>query len=1632
MSSISEKLDQLSPLQRAVYALKETRGKLERLEQAQTEPIAIVGMGCRFPGGANDPESFWQILHNGIDTIKEVPASRWDIDVYHDPNPETPGKMYVRQGGFLEVGLDEFDAEFFGLAPREAVSMDPQQRLLLEVSWEALENAAIAPNKLAGSSTGVFVGMSANDYAQRTMFDVPSVIDVYTATGNALNAAAGRLSYILGLQGPSMVIDTACSSSLVAVHLACQSLRTQDCQLAIAGGVNLILSPQATIAMSKLRALAADGRCKTFDATADGYGRGEGCGMVVLKCLSKAIADGDRILAVIRGSAVNQDGRSSGLTVPNGLAQQQVIRAALANAKVEPEEISYVEAHGTGTPLGDPVELKALDSVLGKGGSAEQSLMVGSVKTNIGHLEAAAGIAGLIKVVLAMQHQEIPPHLHLKELNPHIVAQQNSVVIPTEPVSWQQNPERQRLAGISSFGFTGTNAHVVLEEAPVKESTPTTTDRPLHLLTLSAKSETALQTMAADMTDYLAQHQETSLADFCFTANTGRAHFDHRAAVVADSLEEIGQQLAAIAARKERELLPISQPKIAFLFTGQGSQYIGMGRQLYDTQPTFRKALEHCDAILRSYLDWSLLEILYADTHSSNGELNETAYTQPALFALEYALAKLWQSWGIEPDAVIGHSVGEYIAACIAGVFSLEDGLKLVAERGKLMQALPANGQMAAVFTDEATIARAIEPYGSRVAIAAINSPKNTVISGEYDAVEALLQQLKEGGTEFHRLQVSHPFHSPLMEPILTEFASVASEVTYCAPQLELISNVTGLLAEKEIAASYWCHHIQKPVRFATGIKTLRDRGYQIFVEIGPHPVLSGMGRQCSPEESVVWLPSLRRGQSDWQQLLLSLKSLYEYGVEVDWSGFERDYQRNRLSLPTYPFQRQRYWLAPVERQPLRTVVSSSKINHPFLGQRLHSPLQQIQFESQFSLDLLPLVRDHRLGGIPFLNAVIYLEMALAGAREEFGKAVHLIEDVFISHPLTLSEEEKRSVQLILEPLGSDKASFQIFSLTNSEADEQTNWILHASGKLGLGEIEIARLTQKPAYFENPKGEYQQEFSRSQFYQLIEETGGYLGPSCQWVERIWVGDEKAFAKIDPPQTASETDEGYQLPLGVIDAGTQLLIGILLDLIDEPIVMVGIESFRFYGYSPKQLWSDACIQLYDNNQTITANIRIFDEAGQLVAEFINVQLRHIEREALLNACQGKQTKALAIVKGSLSREQILAAASEKHQSMLEIYLIEELAKALQLPPSKLNPQQSLTSLLDSLIIFELKKQIEVDLQVVVSTTKFFEETSIAELAAVLLELLALNSKVLSKTEKALKNASQKAGSLSQENDSTEIVSTKPVQAVDSSLGFQEVKIHSVAATVPQENLWIASPQVNNQACIRLFCFPYAGAGASMFNSWTEFLPAKIQICPIQLPARESRWGEPPATRLKPLIQTLAPLLKPELDIPFAFFGHSLGALLAFELAREFRRQNGPAPVHLFVSSSSPPQLPNRSRPIHRLPEPQFIEELKRLKGIPEEILQDSELMQLFLPTLRADFAILETYFYVSEEPLDCPISTFGGLEDDKVNREVLTAWQEQTSSDFTMQMFPGDHFFLRSEGRALVQSISKKLLSSLEG
>ncbi|MET9359920.1 type I polyketide synthase [Streptomyces sp. NPDC006632] len=904
--------------------LRGALARIEELEAAVDEaresssrpgPVAIVGMGCRFPG-AEGPDAYWKLLSEGRDAVTEVPADRWDIDAYYDPDPDAPGKMSTRHGGFID-GLTQFDASLFGISAREAASIDPQQRLLMEVSWEAFEHAGM-PVKSLPARTGVFVGISNVDYREAMVSGGAESLDGYFSSGSTTSTASGRLSYFLGLTGPSLSVDTACSSSAVSVHLAVMNLRSGACDMALAGGVNQIVTPHETISLSKGRMMSPDGRCKPFDAEANGYVRAEGCGMIVLKRLEDARRDGDRILAVIRGSATNQDGHRSGLTVPHGPSQQDVVRRALQDSGIGPEEVGYIEAHGTGTALGDPIEAAALGAVFGERPSP---LVVGSVKSNFGHLESAAGIAGVIKTVLALWHAEIPPTLHFSTPNPFIDWDALALRIPTSAEPWTGE---RRIAGVSSFGFSGTNCHVVLEAAP-REPRPATppADRPVHVLGLSGATEQALADSVRRTAAFVADGADgAALADVCFTANTGRSHLEHRAAVVADSAEHLVRQLTG----EEPGLLTghvqgqRSVPDVAFLFTGQGSQYPGMGAELYRTQPVYRRAIDSCAQILDPLLGRSLTALLHPEPSDEPGdELDRTRFTQPALFAVEYALAQLWRSWGVEPRSVLGHSVGELVAACVAGVFSLADGLRLVAERGRLMQELPEGGVMVSLRGRPGLIEEVVGRY-PLVAVAAVNGPEELVISGDGDQTAQAVAELARQGVTSRGLKVSHAFHSPLMASIAEPLTAVAKSVTYAKPRIPVISNVTGgpVGADELCDPAYWVRHALAPVRFADGMRAAYETGARAFVEIGPKPVLLGLGRDCLPDADALWLPSLRPGR-DWTELLGSLAALHVRGVAVDWRAFDQEYAaaRRGVTLPTYPFQRERHWFT--EEQPVIT-----------------------------------------------------------------------------------------------------------------------------------------------------------------------------------------------------------------------------------------------------------------------------------------------------------------------------------------------------------------------------------------------------------------------------------------------------------------------------------------------------------------------------------------------------------------------------------------------------------------------------------------------------------------------------------------------------------------------------------------
>ncbi len=1191
-----------------MVALKRAREQLEANERQRTEPIAVVGMACRFPGGANDLEAYWRLLDRGVDAVREIPAGRVPAD------PAFP--QTVSSAALLD-DVERFDAEFFGISAREAERLDPQQRLLLEVTWEALEIAGHAPSGLSGSRTGVYIGIGSPDYLRRILRCNPSEVDGQSFTGSLASVAAGRLAYILGLQGPCMAIDTACSSSLVALHQACVSLRSGESDLALAGGVNLILSPESSYVLGQLKALSPDGRCKTFDARANGYVRGEGCGMVVLKRLTDAQRDGDHVWALVRGSAINQDGRSAGLTAPNMLAQQALLRQALRNARVEPEQIGYVETHGTGTPLGDPIEIEALTTVLGGPRADGSACVLGAVKTNIGHLEAAAGIAGLIKAILAFKHQAIPPNLHFQTLNPRISLAGTPFVMSDGRQPWRVGG-KPRFAEVSSFGISGTNAAVILEEPPRDVAAPISSDRTHHVLTLSARSPRALGHVVANVAKHLRTAGAPSLSDLCFTSRVGRAHFASRAAFAASSVEQLQGMLDEWLASKGPDAPDTGsaasrRPKIAFLFTGQGSQYAGMGRGLYRSEPVFRAALDRCAQLFNAELPRPLLEVMWRE---DSAELDQTLYSQPALFSLEYALVELWRSWGVEPDIVLGHSLGEYAAATAAGVLSLEDACRVVAARARACHALGPGGAMAAVEAEPALVESVVARLGGDLAIAAYNGPKHLSLSGPVELIRAATEELTRQGAKVKPIKTSCAFHSPLMAPMVAPFSEQLARVSFRAPRAIWITNVTADRAGDDFnAADYWSRQLCAPVRFAEGVQRARELGCEVWVEIGPNPVLLGAVSRGLDEPRVT-APSLHHGRDDDAVLARAVATLYEQGAKLDWHAFDASFARRRVPLPTYPFERERYWF-PLAPTPAPPPMSTSKsAAHPLLGERMKLPGSEIHFTNRLSPAHPEELAEHRVYGQVVVPAALYVASFLAAVCEVSGGGV--IEDVAFTRALAIPEGAKAEgapVAVVVTP--AEPAARLSFFSGGEGTEPASEWRLHASAAAsprpaGAAKADLRELRGRCQRAVTPK-----EVLASVWTDAGAENAPTmsLGLRFRRITELWLGSSEALARL-----THRPDERWQVPITVLDSCFQLLgIAAFASEAHEAWMPIGIDRVELHqGAAPSgdEVWAHASAVLVGDGSLVRGDVRLLDPSGALLLTLTGVSLKRVSQAALL--------------------------------------------------------------------------------------------------------------------------------------------------------------------------------------------------------------------------------------------------------------------------------------------------------------------------------------------------------------------------------------------------------------------------------
>ncbi|WP_131742953.1 type I polyketide synthase, partial [Actinomadura roseirufa] len=1094
------------------------------------DPIVIVGMACRYPGGVRSPEDLWRLVAAGADAVGEFPSDRgWDLPGLFDDDPARSGRSYTREGGFLYDAAD-FDAGFFDISPREALAMDPQQRLLLETAWAAFEHAGIPPATLRGTPTGVITGVMYDDYGSRFLGRVPRSVEGRLMMGSTPSIASGRVAYTFGLEGPALTVDTACSSSLVAMHLAAQALRQGECTLAVAGGVTVMATPNTFVEFSRQRGLAPDGRCKSFSDAADGVGWGEGAGMVVLERLSDAERNGHRVLAVLRGSAINQDGASNGLTAPNGPSQERIIRRALANAGLTPSGVDAVEGHGTGTTLGDPIEAGALLATYGQDRAGERPLWLGSVKSNIGHTQAAAGVAGVIKMIMAMRHRTLPPSPHASAPSSHVDWGTGAVRLLSAPVEWPE-ADRPRRAAVSSFGISGTNAHLILEEGPGLAEPEPGDDAPGVLpWVLSARDPEALRGQAAALLDRISAVPAPRAVDVAWSLLTTRTAFGHRAAVVGEAREELAAGLAALAAGEAHPGLvgPAEAARrggLVFLFSGQGSQRLGMGAGLYERFPVYAEAFDEVCALLDPHLERPLKDVVFGDDKTL---LDHTTYAQAGLFALQIALARLLESSGARPDVVIGHSIGEVAAAHLAGVFDLSDACRLVAARATLMGALPPGGAMAAVQATEEELAADLD--GTAVSIAALNSPGDTVISGDTDTVMRIAAAWAERGRRTRRLPVSHAFHSPLMDPVLDDFTTAISGLTFHPPRIPLISNLTGEPAGDDITTpAYWAEHIRRPVRFHPAVAHAAA-GAAVFLEVGPDSVLTAAAEHTleGHDDPAPVLHTLTRKRPEIPSLARALAALGTAGLPVDWDPwFSRGPAPRVVDLPTYAFQRSRYWLSAEARAEDAAGLGLTPAGHPLLGAAVDLADGGARvLTGRLSRRDAAWLGEHVVAGTALLPGAGIVEWTLRAADDAGCGGV---EELALRAPFTLPEEGALRVQVVVGPAAADgRRDLHVYS--RPDLDDGVAWVCHAEGLLSPG--PTAPAGDGPSGAWPPPGA--EPVDVTGFYERAAAGGYDYGPAFRGLRAVWRSGDDLLAEVVLPEAAGDPD-GFGIHPALLDA-----------------------------------------------------------------------------------------------------------------------------------------------------------------------------------------------------------------------------------------------------------------------------------------------------------------------------------------------------------------------------------------------------------------------------------------------------------------------------------------------------------------
>lgn len=1208
--------------------------KQEKSIEANQEKIAIVGMSCRLPGGGNTIDAFWDVMMSGENGVVEVPESRWDLEKYYDEDKTAPGKMYCRRGGFLNCDIDEFDARFFNISPKEAAALDPQQRMLLELTWEAFENANMDIEKYNGSNTGVYLGICNNEYHLSQLYSGDlDTINAYSLTGSCMSTACGRISYTFGFEGPCVAVDTACSSALTALHIACTAMQSGEADMQVIAGINLMESPSTNIGFSKLQATSVDGYSKSFDESANGYGRGEGGGVIILKRLSDAIKDNNEILGIIRGTGMNQDGKSNGLTAPNGESQEKLIRKTMIRAGVSPLDVDYVEMHGTGTKLGDPIEVGAVGATYGVGRTEDNLLKIGSVKSNIGHLESAAGIASIIKVLLAMKHNMIPANLHFHTPNPLINWDEAHVKVIDKHTKWEKE-DGLRMAAVNGFGFGGSNAHVIIEEYKPEEVTSTTEQEETqdglnYMLKISAQSEASLITLIQEYRYLIEQSDEDKLEDILYTANTGRTDLSLRFVVTGSSKRELVEKMNAflengfaegVTCNVRDSKMIMKDRKIVFMFTGQGSQYVNMGKMLYETNETFRDAFEECNKLFRPYLVKSITDLVYGPKADAK-VIERTVFAQPLIFAIEYALYKMWEEIGVTPDVVMGHSIGEYAAAVAAGMISLPDAVKLVATRGRLMDMCPGHGKMATVFTSEEKLQELLKGFEDTVCIAAKNADETCVISGEGEDVEKVEEKAKAMDIRVKELTVSHAFHSMLMEPILDDFYEIAKEVQYNPANVRFVSALYGKeLEEGQILdADYWTKHIRAKVDFHGAVTSIEKKEEYLLLEVGSNRVLAALAKLIFGDDQVI-ASTLSIKKEDKEYLANEIGYVYASGVNVDWSkiSFAGKKTWKPVALPNYPYDKKKYWM------DLKYDRNSAEIDmddyHPILGQRidLTSIQDAVMFQSKFTATEPYFMREHIIYGAAISPAAAHSAMMLLAVNQISNAKSCVLSKIEFRAPLAAADEDERQVQIYIDK-DSEQPNFKILSRDYGAKDNK--WLLHSKGDVSM--LDEYQYDDMHADIDAYKELTFEEDIEGSIYYFMTKSGFELGDGFRRIKKISYGDGDCVCMVEPLKTVPYYKD-YILYPGTIDSIFQTGIALVLDALrastnvedgtNKTVIPYYMEKLTYNYRESDQLWCYTKSTL--KNDITYADVNVYNEKGELVLRVENLMAKITDNISLL--------------------------------------------------------------------------------------------------------------------------------------------------------------------------------------------------------------------------------------------------------------------------------------------------------------------------------------------------------------------------------------------------------------------------------